>query len=90
MTATDDNAASRNNSVALTDDTRGLDPDAQTVLEYVRRHEPVTRSEVRSQTGLPVQRLDRILASLERLAFVDVHQGFSTTTISAIYPRGEL
>lgn len=83
MTATNPTRATSDNSIPLTgdEDAHALDRDERNVLWYVRQHEPVTRDELADQSQLPLQRVDRILAVLERHDLVDVHVGWTRTTI---------
>ncbi|QCC57377.1 hypothetical protein [Natrinema thermotolerans] len=80
MTATNPNRATSDNSTPLTEA-------EQNVLRYTRRHEPVTRDELAEQAQLPLQRIDRILASLERYDHADVHVGWTRTTIRTVGDR---
>lgn len=74
MTATNPTGATSDNSTPLTEA-------EQNALRYTRRHEPVTRDELADQSQLPLQRVDRILATLERHDIADVHVGWTRTTI---------
>jgi len=85
MTASNPTRATSDNSIPLTGDenAHALDEDEQNVYEYTQRHEPVTRNELAQQAQLPLQRIDRILATLERHDLVDVHVGWTRTAIRA-------
>lgn len=64
-------------------DTGELGPDEKAILDYIEKNTHVAKSELQHRSGLPKDRLNEILASLENKGLIKISTGYTVIQIQS-------